>query len=296
MKVGLYLPVGNGPASEDQVELAVSCEERGFDSLWVRDIPMKDDRRAVDVDQEFEGLVYLAYLAARTRRIALGTAVVSLPLRHPVLLAKQAATLDRLSGGRFRLGVGTGYRKDLYDVFGVDFDSRHERMRDSLKLLRQLWSGEEVTVRTTFGVIDGQEMLPRCVRPNGPEVLLASSSLPSPEFVPLVDGWMTHRRKLSQMRQDFAQVRATGPMRRAVLDVAVALGEKPGVEVEVPGLGNVLNVTPDQLVAVLRAVEDQGADEVILAFAGRVPRWEQVQLVAEQVLPALSSAPTSGAA
>src|SRR2546426_12701868 len=86
-----------------------------------------------------EALMALSYIAAVTSRVTLGTEVLVLPQRHPTLVAKQVSTLDTLSGGRVRLGVGVGWQESEYEALGEDFHTRGARMDEAIQLLRACW-------------------------------------------------------------------------------------------------------------------------------------------------------------
>jgi len=122
----------------DTRALARQVESLGYDSLWVPDhlsfhYPI------------YEGLSHLAFLAAATERVRLGTAVLLLPLRSAGLVAKQLATIDALSGGRVVVGVGVGGEARVeYDLCGVPHNERGERASEAIRVLRLLWSGEAV--------------------------------------------------------------------------------------------------------------------------------------------------------
>lgn len=88
-----------------------------------------------------EALMTLSYVAAPTTRVTLGTEVLVLPQRHPTLVAKQVSTLDTLSGGRVRLGIGVGWQASEYEALGEDFRTRGARMDEAIALLRAWWSG-----------------------------------------------------------------------------------------------------------------------------------------------------------
>src|SRR5262249_61409424 len=100
-----------------------------------------------------------------TRRIRLMTSIVLAPTREPTLFAREAATLDVLSGGRLTLGIGIGVRKNDYQATGFDFHRRGRRVEEQLPLLRRLWSGEPMS--NEVGAIG-----PRTARPGGPELLI----------------------------------------------------------------------------------------------------------------------------
>ncbi|HUR07157.1 MAG TPA: LLM class flavin-dependent oxidoreductase [Nonomuraea sp.] len=160
MNVGLGLPI-NDPAQ--LLTWARRADAGPFSTLGLLDRLVYDNP---------EPLVTLAVLAGATSRVRVQTEVLIAPLHNTAVLAKQAATLDRLSGGRFTLGIGTAGREDDYLAAGVDVHRRGRRLDEQLALLRRAWSGEP------YG--DGAGPIgPAPVRPGGPEVLFGG-------FVPAV--------------------------------------------------------------------------------------------------------------
>jgi len=140
LTVGLILPLETHPNSpaptmRDHIAMAQKADELGFAALWMRDVPFYDPQYG-DVGQVFDPVPYIAYLAAFTRRIALGTAGIVLPMREPMLLAKQVASLDQLSGGRMVLGLSSGDRPAEYPLFGIDFETRGDRFRDAYHVFK----------------------------------------------------------------------------------------------------------------------------------------------------------------
>jgi luciferase-type oxidoreductase len=140
LTVGLILPLEThpgrpSPTMQRHIEMAQKAQALGFAALWMRDIPFYDPQYG-DVGQIFEPLTYIAHLAAHTQTIALGTAGVVLPVREPLLLAKQVATIDQLSGGRMLLGLSSGDRPSDYPLFGIDMASRGDRLRDAFDVYR----------------------------------------------------------------------------------------------------------------------------------------------------------------
>src|SRR6202008_2695271 len=114
------------------VEYGVRMEQLGFDSLWVW------DHILLGVEPNFpiiEALTLLTAIAARTKTIKLGTGVLVLPLRHPVLLAKQLSSMDLLSGGRLIMGLASGWYKREFDAVGVPFERRGKIMDENLEIL-----------------------------------------------------------------------------------------------------------------------------------------------------------------
>ena len=128
------------PPIEAEVRLATHAESLGFDGLWARDVPTYWPRFG-DAGGAFDTWPFLSYIAAHTETIALGTSSVVLPLRHPIHVAKAAATVDRLSDGRLVLGVASGDRDPEYPAFDVDPDDRGRLVRESIDAISRASSG-----------------------------------------------------------------------------------------------------------------------------------------------------------
>ena len=121
------------------VELA---EELGFDSVWTTEHIIVGSEGVDPYGRVYDPLVTLAWIAGWTERVRLGTSIVLVPLHHPIHLAKEAASLQELSGGRFTLGLGVGWHKDEFDFMGIEFAGRGRRADEAILLMRALWRGE----------------------------------------------------------------------------------------------------------------------------------------------------------
>ena len=123
---------------------------------------------------------FLSYLAARTKRIRLGTGATVLPLNDPVRVAEQAATLDQLSQGRFDFGVGRGFIRDEFDIFGVDMKDSRERVEEGVELIKQAWAGPTMEFQSKFRPpLSGLPLLPPIYQKPHPPIWVAC--LMSPE-------------------------------------------------------------------------------------------------------------------
>jgi probable F420-dependent oxidoreductase len=140
---GVILPNYGKDASPDAIRRsAEAAEELGFDSVWATEHIIVGREGVDPYGRVYDPLVTLGWIAGWTERIRLGTSIVLVPLHNPMLLAKQVATLQELSGGRFTLGVGMGWHKDEFDFMGVEFKNRGRRADEAIRLMRALWSGE----------------------------------------------------------------------------------------------------------------------------------------------------------
>lgn len=160
------------------LDWAATAERHGFDVLFVGDRLLGAARdaagRTVYDGAMLDPYVLLAAIAARTSRIRLATLVTVVPFRHPASLAKLAASLDVVSGGRFVLGAGSGWSAPELALFGIDPRRRGRQMEESIRIIRQLWLGEPVTEHGEFWTLEDVTVLPRPARAPGPPVWLAS--------------------------------------------------------------------------------------------------------------------------
>jgi probable F420-dependent oxidoreductase len=155
MRIGALVPnSGRWPLELGMPAMARSLEEAGYDSLWVSDhivlpetiespYPFAADGKATWATNTpyLDALIALALIAGATERAAIGTAVLVLPLRNPVVFAKQAASIDVASGGRLKLGVGAGWLREEFEALGVPFEGRGGRLVEWMQIARDCWTG-----------------------------------------------------------------------------------------------------------------------------------------------------------
>ncbi len=147
MIAGVHLPqAGPAASGEALTRSAVLAEDLGFADVWVSDhlvvptgVPYPPSAYV------FEPLAVMAWVAASTRRVGIGTTVLVLPMRNPVFVAKSIATIDQLSGGRVILGVAAGWLEAEFDALGVPFDERGARTDEAITMLRQMWTEDRIT-------------------------------------------------------------------------------------------------------------------------------------------------------
>lgn len=194
MTLGIFFPIeafaGDQPKMQGQERLAQRAEALGFAALWFRDVPLRVPRFG-DVGQGYDVFVYLAWIAACTRTIALATGAVILPLRHPLHTAKAAASLDRLSGGRLVLGVASGDRPEEFPAFGVESDDRGGAFREHLLTLRSALHDEFPRYRSErLGHLDGSVgIVPRPLSARLPSLVIGSSRQELDWIATDADGW-----------------------------------------------------------------------------------------------------------
>ncbi|HEV2711975.1 MAG TPA: TIGR03619 family F420-dependent LLM class oxidoreductase [Gaiellaceae bacterium] len=143
MHLGMILPnfgKDSNPAAIRHV--AEVAEELGFDSVWTTEHIIVGPEAVNPYGRVYDPLITLAWVAGWTERVGLGTSIVLLPLHHSIHLAKEVATLQEVSSGRFTLGVGMGWHEPEYEFMGVEFHGRGRRGDEAIRLMRALWSGE----------------------------------------------------------------------------------------------------------------------------------------------------------
>jgi alkanesulfonate monooxygenase SsuD/methylene tetrahydromethanopterin reductase-like flavin-dependent oxidoreductase (luciferase family) len=133
-----------------------------------------------------------ARLIDHSGSMTLGTGILILPLFHPVHVAEEFATLDQLSGGRIVLGVGTGYRKEEFDSFQVDHETRGGRLGEGVRLIRRLWSDERVDFEGKFYTVQGKRIGVPPLQPGGPKIWIGAGARPAIERAAKIgDAWFT---------------------------------------------------------------------------------------------------------
>ena len=147
------------------VETACKAEELGFDALFVNDHVIVDDSpRNSPWRNVYDPLMVLAYVAARTSRVRLGTSVLIMPYRNPIVTAKMLATLDQMSGGRAIAGVGAGWNEAEYDALGVPYQGRGARTTEYLRLWQACWEPGPTTFHGRFFSFDNMHVNPKPVQ------------------------------------------------------------------------------------------------------------------------------------
>ncbi len=191
MKIGIALPIfGKYAGREEIMEAALAAEALGYDSIWVSDHVVVPDSHNVFGDVFFDPLISLGFIASATSRIELGTSVMVLPYRNPLVLAKSVSSLDALSGGRVVLGVGSGWLKGEFDALGVDFARRGQMTDEYIEIMKELWTSDSPSHEGEYFSFTGIRFEPKPVRKPHPPVWVGGESRRSIErAVTHGDGW-----------------------------------------------------------------------------------------------------------
>jgi probable F420-dependent oxidoreductase len=191
MRFGVDVPTWGEAAEPALISRVIrEAESLGFESLWFADHIAIPDRfetewlydpayaRLKAWTNWFEPLITLTYAAAETRSVRLGTSVILLPLRNPVLAAKQLATVDVLSGGRLVVGVGVGWLKEEYEALGASalFERRGAVLTEYIDVMRRLWTDDVASFSGEFYQLPAVSARPKPLQPNGPPIWIGGTS------------------------------------------------------------------------------------------------------------------------
>ena len=258
------------PDVETEMALAAHAEDVGVDALWARDVPLYWPRFG-DAGQSFDVWPWLSHVAAHTEDVALGTASVVLPLRHPLHVAKAAASVDRLSDGRLLLGVATGDRDPEYPAFGVDADDRGAHFREAVEVLRAVWTDQFPEVDTDRVTLDGDlDVVPDPVTDTVPLLPTGHARQDLAWIAEHGDGWLFYHlpdRTLEPYLEDWREAAGDTPYAMAV---RTELAEDPTADPEHVHQG--YRAGSEWFVEYFRGLEAAGVDHVLVSAGGDDPR------------------------
>ena len=289
------------------IDYGVRMEELGYESLWVWDHVL------LGVDPHFpiiEPLSLLTAVAARTKTIKLGTGVLVLPLRNPVMLAKELSSIDQISNGRLVLGLASGWYKREFDAVGIDFHKRGKIMDQNLEIINRLWSEDMVEGEYPPHNLRSSVMFPKPVQKPRPPILIGGYVDRVLERAALAgDGWLTYFYTPESFTKSWAKVRnfaeAGGKDPDSLISVnqlAIMIG--PRDKVEGP-MNDWLNTewdfafwsdstadsaimgTAEECAEQLQAHIEAGLDRII--FVPYRYEREQVEAIARDVIPKLKA-------
>ncbi|HXC50164.1 MAG TPA: LLM class F420-dependent oxidoreductase [Candidatus Limnocylindrales bacterium] len=258
MKFGLF-GINFGACAEPAVaiEIARAAEQAGFDSLWTGEHVVLPDPQVPPSPVPpqtpmLDPVVALAAIAQHTKRILLGTGIIILPQRNPLVLAKELATLDIVSGGRLLFGVGVGYLEAEFRALGIPFENKGARTMDYLRAMQAIWTQPSPTYEGRFASFSGVDAQPRPVqKPHPPIVFGGHTAAAFGRAVEIAAGWYGFSQDVEQTARCLEGLRSAAERR-----------ERP------QSLGPLeISVTPPAGLPdadAVRRYEDLGVDRLIL--------------------------------
>jgi alkanesulfonate monooxygenase len=295
------------PDARALIDYGVRMEELGYDSLWVW------DHILLGVDPHFpiiESLSLLTAVAARTATIKLGTGILVLPMRNPVVLAKQLSSMDQISNGRLLLGMASGWYKREFDAVGIDFHKRGKLMDQNLEIMKRLWTEDMVDGAYPPHNLRNSVMFPKPVQRPHPPILIGG-------YVDRVlkraavagDGWLTYFYTPEGFAKSWAKIRNFAEEGGKDPDSLTNCNQLPimiGPRAEVEGPMNewlhtewdfaswsdstsesAIKGTVEECVEQLQAHIDAGVERII--FVPYKYEREQVEAVATDIIPRLKA-------
>lgn len=278
MRLGFNLPhMGSAASPENVVRAAERAESLGYDSVWVTDrllFPVSPqtpyagtpDGSLPDVYRTvLDPLESLAWAAAHTKRIALGTSVLDMPYYNPLILGRQLTTLDVLSGGRLRVGFGQGWSKDEHDGAGTSMKSRAARADEFLRALKAIWTSDPAEFSGRFFTIPKSSIQPKPVQKPHPPIYLAAFTPPALKRVATyADGWLPVGVPVEGMKQMLDGIRGMAKEAgRKPNDIKLIVRANLLVSDASMGEGRwIFTGSADEIKRDIAAVRDIGADEV----------------------------------
>lgn len=296
------------PDARGLIEYGVKMEQMGFDSLWVW------DHILLGVDPNFpiiDSLSLLTAVAARTKKIRLGTGILVLPLRNAVVLAKQLSSIDQISDGRLILGMASGWYKREFDAVGVPFEQRGKIMDENLEVMTRLWIEDMVEGEYPHHNLRNSVMQPKPVQKPRPPILIGGYVDRVLKRAALAgDGWLTYFYRPESFTKSWAKIRdfakEGGKDPDALLNgnqLPIMVG-KSRAEIEGPMMewlskewdyaswsdstkDSAILGTVDECVEQLKAHLAVGVQKII--FVPYKYEMQQIEIIAREILPRLKS-------
>ncbi|MDE3075807.1 MAG: TIGR03619 family F420-dependent LLM class oxidoreductase [Chloroflexota bacterium] len=253
------------------MKVAAWAEELGFSSVWVSDHVVLPDRDRIrsqypyspdgqwpsEADSnQWDALTVLTWVGAAAPKLMLGTAVLVLPLRNPVLVAKQAATIQLLTGGRLLLGIGAGWMREEFELIGAQFEGRGPRVDEMVQLMRALWSGKRVEFEGQSYQLRGGTMRPALEKPV-PILWGGHSEATFRHVARTGDGWQPLALTIPLLEAGIKRIR----------QLCAEYGRDPGSVPVIASPGRAFELT----VEACRRLEELGIDQVMMGSSFREP-------------------------
>jgi len=278
MKAGLFaLGIGAGAHPEAIRTTAQQAECVGFSTLWVGEHVVLFDRNDSKYPYSAEGnfplpgdadwldpFIALTFVAAVTKKIRLATGICLVPEHNPLVLAKEVASLDRLAGGRFALGVGVGWSAEEFAALGIPFERRAQRTREYIEVMRRLWGDKTTSFHGEFVNFDNARSFPKPSRGANLPVLFGGESGPALKRVADVgNGWFGFSLDAAEAKEKIDKLRALLRERK-----------RDPKEVEIIVAPYTKRIVVDDL----KRYRDAGVDEIVFVTSpppdeSKIPAW-----------------------
>ncbi len=296
MKFGLVLPSYGIAASKQGItEAAHLAEELEYDSIWSTDHVLVPNQYGRTYGHIYDALTTLSFAAAVTEEVKLGTSILVLPMRNPIVVAKQVAAIDDLSGGRTVLGIGAGWMEEEFSFLNAKFHERGRYMNEAIRALKMLWTESSPSFSGNYFRFTQAVFEPKPRQKNGPPIWIGGNSEAAiKRAAKLGDAWHpvgrtpeqlgSGKRKIEELaegRRVSITVRMTVEFRRRELTYKSATGEER----------TVIGGSPAKASKMLESYEKSGVEHMVCYF-GDKPKdeiFKAANLFAREVKPSFES-------
>lgn len=292
LTLGLFFAIDNYtddlPDMSRQLELAKRADELGYAALWTRDVPLRDPSFG-DTGQIYDPWVWLGLITGHTRNITLATGSIVFPLNHPITLAKAAASVDQLSGGRLFLGIASGDRAVEFPAFGLDIDKRGEIFRETLGYFNRLLYESYPNIDSPLGTLAKADLIPKPLYKRIPIGITGHCRQDPPWIAANCDAWIMYSNSpntQSIVMQNWrdAVEQSGADFKPFAQPLHIDLAEDPNAELEPIRSGYRLG--RNLMIELLERLRGIGVNHIALGFKrGQRPADEVMEEVAQEVLP-----------
>jgi probable F420-dependent oxidoreductase len=298
MKFGIWIPTCRHLATPEIIcRTALRAEELGYDSVWVSDHVVVPDANVERFGAAiFDPLITLAVAAGATKRVQLGTTVLIVPYRNPLVTAKMVSSLDALSGGRVVLGIGAGWLEEESSMLGVPFAERGPMTDEYLAAMRELWTSPSPSFAGKYTQFSGLHFEPKPVQKPHPPIWVGGHARASLRRAAEIGAaWHPINRSANEIRAGCAELKQLCEARGRAKLPAVTLRNdmfvvRRGQTIPAPVHGgSVVGGEPAALADQIRELEAAGVEHLVLEFLAPdgADLDEQMALFAERVRPRL---------
>lgn len=302
LTLGLHIPLENfqskTPTMAKQVELAQAAEEYGFTTLWLRDVILEDPQFGDPaVGQIYDSLIYGTHLLSQTKQIAIGTSALVLPLRHPLRMAKEVATIEALFPERFIMGISSGDRRADFKGLGVDHASRGSQFREAFSFLEKALYEHYPRIDSSYGHIEQATLVP-ILKNRIPTMVTGFAQQELDWLGQNGDGWMYYPQgpmrqleAITAWRESAARQNHT-EFRPFSMPMHLDLAEDPDKEATPIRLG--FRIGRNKLIELIEVYKTIGVNHLFFAlFDSDRPAGEVIHELGEYVLPHFPPHPNS---
>jgi probable F420-dependent oxidoreductase len=283
MKFGVCVPnYGDTSSPEGLRAVATEAEKLGYDSVWTTDHILMPQRSGTPYERILDSIVSLGYLAPLTRVLKLGISSLVTPMRNPVVVAKQLATLDQLSGGRLILVTSAGWNEPEFTHLGSNFHDRGKRLDESIRLFRELWGGADnfrsellphSISKAVFQPMPAQRSIPIWIGGNSAAAMKRAASLG--------DGWHPNALPLDSFRELVSEFRNLPNGKDKVISVRLQLNPKAQASEETSARGNRRLILSGDVAENRRTISE--LEKLGVSYAVIVPNPDGKASVDEQI-------------